>query len=684
MTDLKSRLDTCSTERVPSPVLCDSWTNDGVRAEDLAAGDRLVTTLGVWPDPLELDAIVQLEGGLVADDDDDVPVDERSWWELFSSRAPVTEGLTSRAALQPLDTTILAHLQHLQHVCYRPRLHLRVEEERLPVSRARRWPVRAVADLVSHPGDWEHRSIKSIQPARVLARRIEDDWNLYENRVAVRLVDNLLAYVAQRLEELRKIEKTLESGSDHGDQTRSHHLRARRIMSLWAKSLNDDEEELDELIQASIRRLTRAERDLQKLIDAPLYRHVPRRATVQLALKPTNILINDTHYRKVATLWRAWVKLGRKRQETRAQRRMRQHREARAWDRFVLHIVVRALHNLGWHAEGSRPRWTLRREGWRNVEFEYNELGGVLSLRAGDSQLHLLPLCADLGTVEPSGVMTVLERWDYRDGQVVGVHVGRSTPLACVDRSTGWSFGRKSSMLACSPWSIDSEERMTRVISGWLNRAAIHEYPSRRRIPALPTLPREWSWLRRRKDLVIATRPPHEHEVERAYAWIREYAQKFEQERTRARKARGNFDSAPLAAVQSFSSFIGVAKQELSKLDVCPACAATSCKIENRPGAQSDGSEDLWWAWCRSCGSEWGLRVCSSRSCGARFRVFRIAESDELERIRRECEPPEWPDRVLGSDTWAQPCGRSIVENAYRCAACGDCPGGGCSRCAAG
>ena len=225
---------------------------------------------------------------------------------------------------------------------------------------------------------------------------------------------------------------------------------------------------------------------------------------------------------------------------------------------------------------------------------------------------------------------------------------------------------------------------MTRVVNGWLNRAAVHEYPSRRRIPALPMLPREWSWLRRNNDLIVAIRPPREHELERAYTWVRDCEVKFEYERARVRKVRGTFNSAPLVAVQSFSSFLRIAEQELDELDSCPACAATGCRIENRPGAPSDGSEDLWWAWCRSCGSEWGLRSCSSRICGARFRVFKMAVSDELERSRGTCKPVDWPDRVLGRDTWAQPCGRPDAENVFRCTTCGDCPGGGCSRCAAG
>ncbi|MBL9107506.1 MAG: hypothetical protein JNL82_41855 [Myxococcales bacterium] len=198
----------------------------------------------------------------------------------------------------------------------------------------------------------------------MLARLIEDEWNLYENRVAVRLVDHLLAYVARRLAELNKVERSLHARKEHIDVVKTSFWRADRITTLWARALDS---KIEDDLRATRQQLEHARRDLQALLDAPLYQQVPRRATVALSLRPTNILINDPHYRKVAALWRAWVKLGHKRQETREQRAARRQLEARAWDRFVLHLVVRAFSGLSWRAARTREGWTLSLDGHSNV-----------------------------------------------------------------------------------------------------------------------------------------------------------------------------------------------------------------------------------------------------------------------------------------------------------------------------
>lgn len=271
MTEFRARIDGAA-RALPKPALCDAWLADGQRFGDELPGLGADGVLGRWPDELETDAAVRLAQVM-----GDTPT-----WEAYAATPAVAQKLAERARMQTLDLEISRHLQHLQHVCHRPRLHLRVEEERLPVSKARRSPVRAVADLVSHPGDWEHRTLRSIQPSRVLARQIEDEWNLYENRVAARLVDHLLAYLAKRLEELRKIKEVLVGSRDHSHEfQRTSFRRARRIAALWSSTLDSKTE--DEL-NRTMRLLQRAQRDLQALLDAPLYQRVPRRQTVALSL----------------------------------------------------------------------------------------------------------------------------------------------------------------------------------------------------------------------------------------------------------------------------------------------------------------------------------------------------------------------------------------------------------------
>ncbi len=665
MSRLRPRLGASSPAALPrGPLLCDAWTMDGLRGDSELDEDERGRLVGRWPDDLETDAVVRLAQ----------VTGEQVSWQAMADTPPVAQKLAERARPQRLDLEILRHLQHLQHVCHRPRLHLRVEEERLPVARARRWPVRAVADLVSHPGDWEHRTLRSIQPARLLARQIEDEWNLYENRVAVRLIDHLLAYLASRLEELRKIEEALLTGRDHSDEARSSYWRARRLMTLWSDTLTTKTE--DDL-RRTMRRLESAHRDLQVLMDAPLYREIPRRVTVPLSLKATNILVNDPHYRKVAALWRSWLKFSDKRQETKQERRARRQREAAAWDRFVLHLVVRAFKNMGWAAEDSGKAWKLHHAGSRPVEMAVDPQG-VIRLHSNDAALCLLPICADMAAADPSATTALLQRWDAQNGEVVVVHVGAPVDLADPDRATGWSFGGTATLLACSPWGIDSEERMTRLVKGWVRRHTTPAYPIRRSVRDLPSLPAAWKWVRYGGSDLVAFRTPDSREAAAARDWTTKKARELEAEERRAKQAKRAAKLAPRRAVEVLRELVDTAVEELAVLSVCPVCPDGHAVVEARPGRQADGSDATWWAICE-CGSEWGLRRCPS--CGARFHALLPHAGVDLGKAAHAAHPLDWPDRILGHDAWAQPCPQGAADGQFRCPECGACPGIGCPRC---
>lgn len=645
--------------------LCDAALADGKRHGEELPGLDDGQVLGVWPDELETNAVVRLAEA----------VGDGPTWDVQAATPPVAQKLGERARPQPLDLEIARHLQHLQHVCHRPRLHLRVEEERLPVSRARRTPVRAIAELVSHPGDWQHRTLRSIQPARVLARQSEDEWNLYENRVAARLVDHLLAYLARRLEELRRIREILDASRDHGDQLRSTSFhRAHRISVLWSSTL---ESKTEKELGSTLARLDAAQHDLQALLDAPLYQRVPRRQGVAHALKATNILVNDLHYRKVAALWRAWVKHGHRPQETHAQRAERRQRDAAAWDRFVFHLVIRAFTSLGWVArENGAGRWIVTRPGSATVIVSVDR-HGVVSLQA-TATLRLLPLCANFAGADGTALTRELEAWDAVEGEVAAVHVLAPADLADVDRATGWAFGQRTVLFPCSPWGIDSEERMARLLNGWLSRAAVPKYPVSIGVPGLPDLPGHWEWLRYQHTHLVALRAPDPHESAEARQWSTERARDLDTKAQQAKQARQATEIAPRKAVDVFQGFLGDLVSPLAGLGVCPVCGDRGV-VEPRPGKIADGSDATWWATC-ACKSEWGLRAC--KACGNRYRALSAQTGVDLAASATATPARDWPDKVLGRDVWAQPCSTG-AEGQFRCPSCGACGSSGCARCEA-
>jgi hypothetical protein len=620
-------------------------------------------SLGCWPHDLETDSVVRLVESV-----GDAPT-----WEVLLQIPAVAQRLAERSRLSELDTQILRHREHLQHVCHRPRLNLRIEEERVMVSRARRTPVRAVADLVSHPGDWEHRTLRSIHPSRVLARQVEDEWNLYENRVAVRLVDHLLAYLARRLEELRRILEILESSGEHSDDLPcTSFRRIQRITELWSSTLDSD---TGLALRATISRLELVQRDLQVLLDSPLYVHVPRRETVPPALKPTNILVNDAHYRKVAALWRAWVRYGHRRHETAQQRALRRKREAEAWDRFVLHLVVRGFASLGWTATTAHQGWTLRKAGWADIQLTI-DTRGVVSAK-GTGVLRFLPVCADLDGAAPDDLQSELAQLDGAGGEVVVAHVGAPAVLQDVDRATGWSFAGRAVLFPCSPWGIDSEERMARLLHGWVCRGATLPYPVEQSIRALPEWPGKRDWIRYEQNSLVLFRPPTRAETQDAVAWGHKQERELDAAAQRAKAAKQAVALAPREAVSAFLAFLDQAPARVQSLPSCPVCAAEGL-VEPRPGKRADGSDATWWAKCPSCESEWGLRPCTG--CGARYHALIPAIGTVIDVVPASGAHTPWPDRVFGRDLWAQPCS-SGTAGQFRCSHCGQCGNASCSRC---
>ena len=181
--------------------------------------------------------------------------------------------------------------------------HLHVEVERVPLAKARRLPIKAASYLASHTEDWERPLILSVLPKRILSEVRQDQIDIYENRVAARLVDHLVRYLDRRISVVRKWLKVFQDKEDYSNAVGGTYLRRQRISKLWGEAI--DANETRKRAQATLEELERLKYRLMGLMESPLYRDVPRRADVAPTLQTTNILANDQNYRRVAELWRA-------------------------------------------------------------------------------------------------------------------------------------------------------------------------------------------------------------------------------------------------------------------------------------------------------------------------------------------------------------------------------------------
>ncbi|NJO59292.1 MAG: hypothetical protein HC836_13550 [Richelia sp. RM2_1_2] len=119
-------------------------------------------------------------------------------WNDLVKLPPLIPEIEEKINIQSLEITTKKHLGHIEEVCRRPRSYLKMETERLPVSRAQRISPHAAEFLSSHTEDWERRTFCSVVPKRILCMIKEELLDIYENKVTVKLINNLLIYIKQR------------------------------------------------------------------------------------------------------------------------------------------------------------------------------------------------------------------------------------------------------------------------------------------------------------------------------------------------------------------------------------------------------------------------------------------------------------------------------------------------------
>ena len=641
-----------------------------------------------------------------------------SGWRAWSEETPVVPEMSDQVELQQLDLAIAEHLGHLEEVCRKPRAHLRVDIERLPVSRARRIPTSAAQYLAMHTEDWERPTLRSVQPKRILALVRDDLLDIYENRVAARLVDRLLDYVRGRIRDVSKLRRIFARTKDYERQALAgSHWRQKRVCKLWGETLD-----LDERLQkaeATLKKLKRLRHKLLGLMDTPLYEGVPPKAQVGDALILTNILSNDVHYRRVALLWREWFELKRKRTFTPREVYRRQQELCRGFSAYCVLLVIRGLKQLGYMPRENeapiQPGMRLELEGSGGTATLRWEPEEVLTLCTDlGGRLRLVPLLAFISASPDEEARRHLEN-------LKGMSSGGTEPtlvlypahteekqeplsprvlqrLNTLDHELKRQERGGPGMLPVAPWDIGSIERVVRALRWTLSVPRFLSYPPE--VAAAPPrelpLSRALDWLQQRGGKWRVLRPPlpYERELLGVESAVSQAERQCEQARERhqrlsgearevARKGPGTGASnakkseskaeltraeEALAQVRAFAGALERAVASVERQLHCPTC---QLQVEPQNGFEPrEGGH--FHCKCAGCETRWGTRACGE--CGERFPFLLPAMSD---RNAREPEPG-WVDQVLGGDVLAVPCARSLEAGTFICSACGVCS---CAEC---
>jgi hypothetical protein len=574
-------------------------------------------------------------------------------WESWQSYPLLSVSKDQEYELGSMEACLeTGGLRQLNYVCRAPRERLKDVLEVEPVSRARRLASNASEYLASHPEDWEGRRLQGVVPRRVLSKRLYDDLDIYENRVAARFLDEARRVLQRRRAELRRRSRALRSALEFSDNTMGIYWQKReRICALWGDAVRGQLLERAVHAERLLARVEQLYRHMSALVQSRLYKGVSPRAQVPRRLRSSNIFRDDASYRKVYDLWEALCSD----QETaggKGEVKYAEHQEAcLGYEAFVIAGLLRVFDSDGWSLKsGQAPR-----------------RGGEAVL-CRETDTILLAWSAD-GTIRLTGAaleerMTVVPvfshgggNWrpdpdleaDPRSGGLVVCQLPR------LEGTPGPELGdpRKTCQIAMSPLDIESVERLGCVVRASLLRTRLQSCQ-----PALSLSRLESNFAQTLipKALIAVhdlrlRRPLEEHE---------------------------RFILAEAADPRAPAVRDAVRKAELSFHEAlqCPVCS-------DRASSEGLRSADngYWVAECAECGTKWGIKICGR--CRERVPFVRPTIPPAAKWLADGTDGA----RIFGQDLLGDPCWEGRESTAVICRLCGVCPnagkevGRGCGRC---
>lgn len=607
------------------------------------AGLDQVAFVGEEPNEVDASALDRVTDGLGA----------HTTWRQWAAASPVVASIKQSLEPSAVVLALEADLGSLQAVCRAPRMLLRHDEAREPVSRARRLSPKTAADLVARPADWEHRTLRGIRPARVLSLVVEDEVDLYENRVTARLLDRLDAHLTQRLQELTSVCQMLAEGHDFSDETRGSHWRAKRLERVWERVEHDDVQR--ERAAALRRRVIRLRDAVRALYHAPLYQGVPRGARVDDALRATNIFVNDRAYRRVAALWRVVV-AARASAPSRRDALQRRLRLSERFDSFATLLTIQALANLGYTPRDPAQTLTQRLDlvGPRG-ELTLERLpDGTITLRGEGVALNVVGLPVRV-TADAARLCDALR--GVQAHETLFLLFGRPDDVERVDSEggadrrmlAGWSSPRA---LVVSPWSLDATERVARVLGVWDAGARLARFPLR--IPWRGGVPEVApAWVGQCRGALALIRPPTPGERRATVAALRARLDDAGSKVSPRGEQQRRDEQQLLALIERAEGWQWLAR--------CPVCAREGARFEDRWQTSQPPERQTVWCRCVGCDAAWGLHACGA--CGGRYAVLNpgvsLACPDDVTQL----------DRTYGRDLWCEPNARTGMR-AGRCVQC--------------
>lgn len=605
----------------------------------------------------------------------------QSDWQKWVEILPLIYNIEKNILPQPLEGILGKYIGHLEEICHHPRTYLKLETDRLPISRAQRISPHAIEFLASHTEDWDKRTFRNVRPKRVLCLIREDLLDIYENKVTARLIDRLLEYLQKRIITVQTLQQELEQAVDFSEKTQNIYWRNReRICSLWGEQFQA--ETALKTATETLNLLKQLQYKLRGLLDTELYRAIPKQATVGNTLNHTNILINDRHYRYVDLMWQALTPWQRGNIQSPQKILETYQQSCRGFEAFCLLLVSRALTGNGTATDrglGFKAGDLFDLQLGSSIEFNSQkgsitlkwETDGTISLEASEiPPILLIPLILPLSATEdraeidrairefhlacsnqPNSTVVILYPGTEDERRKLSKLVQRQINSLGNDYSNA---AESFAILPISPLDLLSGERIARTIQWWLYKQYCQIYPFPIE-PIHPSLLDGNSWILQKGLNFRVIRPPKPEEKS---TFERQRSRLIQQAKSCGATAKKEFDE--LQTLHNFSTRV---EEKFKPLLTCPTCHQ-----------QSDNFEDLdrqcFRCYCsQGCETEWGAQICGK--CGDRYPYVQLSDLDPISRsVDREVG---WVDRVFGRNVLAIPdLQEEVGRNKFICPCCGD------------
>ena len=629
---------------------------------------------------------------------------KQNTWQDWANLSPLVPEIASAIQIQPLEKSIKDAIPHLEEICHRPRSYLKMETEKLPVARVQRIAPHAIAYLTSHTEDWECKTFRGIRPKNVLSLVREELLDIYENRVAVRLIDHVLIYLRQRIRDVERLKNELEQVLNFSKEaSQSIHYRNRtRICRLWgenfdaAPQLNVAKETLNFLQQIKQKLLT--------LTDTDLYKAIPRGAEVEGTLRNTNILIGDRHYREIAKLWREWSKWRSKRSKTVLQLFDFYQQTINGFDAFCCLLCSKVLikterdRGFGYLSDSALPErgqsYSLQQDSAKESEslnFQWLEDGSIQLESEKLGILKFIPLVAQLAESPDEQTSeqilklleSVIDQANSQPYRTIILYFGTAQDVSKIspklrryfntigndllnsDLNPNSKSDRKLALLPVSPFDILSTERFARAVQWWIYSQKYSAYPIKNVLEfrlsdeLLRQLQQSGAMRQSPQNNQLLVMRPLSPDDRRVFNSNLHSMIKKEE-------AKGNSSRGEVVKLRQLENLPESVDQEFESLLTCPTCQAKYSATGFDISFENIGN-DCFTAHCQQCETDWGLQRCGQ--CQTNYPYIKLGGANPEISDRSV----GWCDRVFGRDVLAMPCFDDRNLQFYICSNCGSC-----------